>query len=602
MPAWKDRTLYDRIFDRWQEVESKYSTLNSNREQIIRIFRSDEKPESGENRSTGSENTDMDLLGQEIYNGSGPWYSKSMATGFQGSLVSKNIVWRKSQMEEFSLRKIDELDVWLQDGDDYMNEVYRKSNFYDVQPQFTLDGLTTGSPVMFAEENLKTGRIMWTPQYYRNVRLYYDKYNETNGCIIRDKKWTAKQIHDEFVGNDPDGSKAEAKLTMAVNNALKAGKLNQEFTVYRAVFKADDQIWDGDGDSAFKKPTGTWTWLSVYFLELSDIDNKKKNTPLNDNMGFFSQPFVNWDFDKKPWEAASRTPAWYAIWDCMGLQQVHKNLLENAQLKNRAPFVAMDTMKGNIHLSPEGQMYVDKANYDRPPKALDLVGDLNIPSEIIDIYDDALKRWFFIDRFEMFTQLTRSNKQPVTATQIFQMAGEKATLLSPAIETHSKYLSVADARMVDIEARAGRGPFAPDVMANIADIIANNTDGRASSVSVQPTFIGPLAQAQKLTQALEPITTGIGVLRDSGLLEMDPDLVHGIRTKGTLDKMLEAVNFPASEIVPEDEYNDRIAALNEQRAKQLQQENEIELMKASKNLQGPVDDTSVLAKVGEAVA
>jgi len=601
MVAWKEKTLYDRILDRWMEVEDKYSTLNTNREQIIRIFRSDEKPESGENRSTGSENTDMDLLGQEIYNGSGPWYSKSMATGFQGSLVSKNIAWIRYQMGQFSLRDVDELDVWLQDIKDHMTEAYQKSNFYDVQPQFTLDGITTGSPVMFAEEQTSTGRTMWIPQYYRNVRLYYDKFNEVNGLIVRDKKWTAKQIHDKFIGDDPDGSKAEKMLTMAVNNALKAGKLNQEFTVFRAVFKVDHQIWNGTGDNAFKKPQGDWTWLSVYFLELADLDAAKKNTPLNKNMGFFSQPFVNWDFDKKPWESASRTPAWYAIWDCMGLQQVHKNFLENAQLQNRAPFIAMDTMKGNIHLSPEGEMYVDKANYDRPPKSLDMVGNLNIPAEIIDVYDDALRRWFFIDKFEMFNLLSRNNKQPVTATQIFQMAGEKATLLSPAIETHSKYLSVADARMVDIEVRAGRGPFAPDTMENITDIIRGNSDEQVTSISIQPTFIGPLAQAQKLTQALEPITTGIGVLRDSGLLEMNPDLVHGIRTKGTMDKMLEAVDFPASEIVPEEEFNETVAALNEQRAQQLQQENAIEMMKASKNLQGPVDDTSVMSQVQEAV-
>jgi len=599
MVAWKDRTLYDRITDRWASMESQYSTRNGNVEQIIRIFRSDEQTDNDSSSSSGAKN--MDLLGQDIYNGSGPWYSRSMATGFQGSLVSKNIAWIRYQMEQFSLRTVDELDIWLQDIKDYMTEAYQRSNFYDVQPQFTLDGITTGSPVMFGEDVAATGRTMWMPQYYKNVRLYYDKYNEVEGCIVKDKKWTAKQIHDTFIGDDPDGTKAKDKLTMAVNNALEAGKLNQEFTVYRAVFKVDDQIWTGNGEDRFKKPTGEWSWLSVYFLELTDLDAKKKNTPLNENMGYFSQPFVNWDFDKKPWEAASRTPAWYAIWDCMGLQQVHKSILENAQLQNRQPFIAMDTMKGNIHLSPEGEMYVGKQEYDRPPKSLDLVGNLNIPSEVIEIYDEALQRWFFIDKFQMFSQLSRQNKQPVTATQIFQMAGEKATLLSPAIETHSKYLSVADARMVDIEARAGRGPFAPDVMDNITDIILSNATEEVRSIAIQPTFISPLAQAQKLTQALEPITTGIALIRDTGLHEMEPDLKYGLRLKGTQDKMLEAIDFPASEIVPTDEYDEIVANLNEQRAAQQQQENSVEMMKASGNLMKPVDDTSVISKVAEAV-
>ncbi len=62
--------------------------------------------------------------------------------------------------------------------------------------------------------------------------------------------------------------------------------------------------------------------------------------------------------------------------------------------------------------------------YENPPKALDLIGDVALNKDTADLYDEALKRWFYIDRFAMFSDLARSKKQPVSASQIWQMAGE----------------------------------------------------------------------------------------------------------------------------------------------------------------------------------
>ena len=594
MPDWKTRTLYDRIHDQWMSKESQYSRRNTNVETVIRCFRSDETPTKGSEQSTyDSEN--MEFFGKDIYNGSGAWYSRMMATGFQGSSVSKNIVWIKYMMEEFELKGVDQLDIWLQDMQDYMTNVYQRSNFYQVQPQFTLDGLTIGSPLMFGEEDILEKKTMWTPQYYRNVRMYYDRFNQCEGVIVRDPRWTAKQIYDEFiVTDDENGTKAKQKLTLAINKSLDAGALGDEYVVYRAVFKVNDKIWDDSNEDGFRKPAGSWKWLSVYFLELSDADQDKKNNPLNDNMGFFTQPFTYWDFDKKPWEASSRTPAWYAIWDCMGLQQVYKNFLENMQLKNRSPKVILDTMKGRVALSPEGEMYVTDAEYDRAPKSLDLIGDVMLNKEMSDIFEDALKRWFYIDRFQMFSDLTRTNKQPVTATQIWQMAGEKATLLSPAIETHSKHLEMADARMIDIEVHRGEGPFDPDVMANITDIIENTLGRTARSFGVRPVFVGPLAQAQKVSQAIEPITATMGAV--SPLIEMFPELRHKYRPYEISGKIEDAFDFPQDGVKPKEEYDEIVDAERQAALANQQAQMAIEMAKAAPAVSGAVDETSILAE------
>ena len=320
----------------------------------------------------------------------------------------------------------------------------------------------------------------------------------------------------------------------------------------------------------------------------------KKNKPLNKDMGDFSKAFTNWNFDKKPWEPSSRTPAWYALWDCLSLQQIDKNYLEDVQNANRRAFIALDTMKNNVNLDPEGEMWVTQNEYDNPPKFLDKVGGLTFERELIEMKEEALKRWFFIDKLSMFSELAIQKNQPPSATQIIQMAGEKATLLSPAIETHSRYLETADARMVDIEFRAGRGPFAPDVMANITDIIQSNLTRPVKSVNIVPVFIGQLAQAQKVAQALKPIQSTMGVTRE--LMDMNPQLRHKYRWYELAGKVEDAFDFPQDVIVPKDEYDEKVAAENEALAKQQQFENTMEAMKNSKNLGSPVDETSILAR------
>jgi len=582
--AWQKKTLYDRIVDRWKEKDGDYGKVNRNRGTITQLFRSDEVVETDDGGN---------LVGAEIYNGSGPWYSRMMATGFQGSLVSKNIPWIRYMMEQFELKGVDELDIWTQDIKEYMSDVYQRSNFYDVQPQFTHDGLTTGSPIIFGEENILEEKTMWMPQHYTTVRIYYDKFNKEEGVIVRDKTWTAKQIFDTFVKNDDErGTRRRAKLNIGVNTALDGGELNRVFTVYKACFKATDPIWEGDG---LKKPVGDWSWFSVYFLELTDKD--KQNTPLNETIGDFSQPFAVWNFDKKPWEASSRTPAWYAIWDCMSLQEIDKAYLEDVQNVNRRAYIALDTMRGKVDLSPEGEMFGSKEEYDRPPKLIDRVSGLDFSKDLMELKVDALKRWFYADKFQMFTDLAMLKKQPITATQVWQMVGEKATLLSPAIETHSRYLETIDARMMDVEVRAGRGPFDPWVMANITDVIASALGRLVRRVGVRPVFIGQLAQAQKASQTLQPIQATIEAV--APLMQINPQLSLMYRWYETANDMNEALDFPQKNIVPKDEWDEACRADNEAKAKQLQLENAIEMAKASKSLTAPIDEKSILAGIAQ---
>ena len=120
---------------RLEQVKAKYSQFNTARDEIVKNFR----PDLGIDTDPGKRGV---FFGNEIYEGTAPWAIRVMATGFQGNLVSKSIDWLLYKMEMNELNGIDEIDGWLQDIKEHMTGVYRRSNFYDVQPQFTLNSLT----------------------------------------------------------------------------------------------------------------------------------------------------------------------------------------------------------------------------------------------------------------------------------------------------------------------------------------------------------------------------------------------------------------------------------------------------------------------------
>ena len=96
------------------------------------------------------------------------------------------------------------------------------------------------------------------------------------------------------------------------------------------------------------------------------------------------------------------------------------------------------------------------------------------------------------------------------------------------------------------------------------------------------------------------VLEGLGVA--GTMFQIWPDLKNSIREHGTLERVLKATGFPLTEFKPEDEYNEIVAAIREAEQAAVAQQQQIEIMKASKNIQGPVDESSVMSQVGEAVA
>lgn len=578
MAIWDDKKLFDRLMDLLSQREKGYVKFNMARDNIAVYCRpdlgSDVNPEG-----------DGSFFGQDIYDGVASWAPGVMARGFQGKLVSPTTDWLDYAMSQSELKENDRLDIWLQDVKEHNSAVYQKSNLYEVLPTFTLDGVTIGSPVMFIDEEVVTGTIKFTPQHYKTVILFYDKWNQPEGIIVKDETWTAKQISDRFARSEDD---QKIKLSTAVNNNIQNGNYYKEHTVYRCVFKGDHPVWDL---ADFKKPSTKW--ISVYFEEKPK--EERKNIPLMTE-GYFTRPFAVWDIDKKPWENSSRTPAFSAIYDIIGQQQQTKEQLENMKLKNRGPRQVLEDYRNAVNFGPEGITYVSKEDWNFPPKMIDVIGDIRLSREELEAGEAKIKRWFHTEQFLKFTDLTNTLRQQPSVDQNHRIAAELAVQLNPAIGTYTGgALRSIDDRVIDIESRAGRGPFAPAIMEEIEEIVLANATEPVKSIGVVPVFIGPLAREQRTQQELDPILTGLSAA--TPLFETFPDLKNAIREYDTLEDILKAIGFPLKDLKPEDEYDEIIEQINTARAQQQQQQLALEVAKATESVSGPVDETSILAGV-----
>jgi len=182
------------------------------------------------------------------------------------------------------------------------------------------------------------------------------------------------------------------------------------------------------------------------------------------------------------------------------------------------------------------------------------------------------------------------------------MSGEKITLLLPMIETHEGYLEQADTRQMEIESRAGRGPFDKARVERIRDILEYYTgEDSGGRINIKVEFIGTLRQAQQRQQKLQPITYGVTIAGEIAEKLQDPNLARlAIKGYETLDEALQAVHFPQKLITEKEEYNEAVAAVAKAQAEQQQLENAAEMMKASKGIQGAVDPNSVMAGIAGA--
>lgn len=417
-------------------------------------------------------------LTENVYDGTAISALNLWADGIYGYLCSPNLDWfsltlpntinfpRASSMRRFSGKRLDEIpevSQWLNYCEDVMKSAFVGSNFYAVMPQFFRDGGSVGTAAMDVEEDLDTGRIFFTPLHFREFCIAENK-NRMVDTLYRRFQVTLRNLVQRF-GID--------KLKEVDSEFERKHKENPYEEVY--VIHAVQPRMDFDPNRIDSK---AMPWGSYWLLE-------GKNDKLLHEGGYRRFPSIGWRYRKETDEVYGRSPAWDAYSEIMSAQQEAKTNLIAAQKMAEPPMVGTEDLRGKVQSGPKGWTYVEMMS--ELPQPLNTGIQLPYALDLRERTQKVIKEFFNVDFFLMMSQAAMNGIERITATQVIEMAGEKAAVLATRTDTlNIEAMNPIIDRVWDIEMEAGRLPPPPD-------IVIEYGGGK-----LEVDYLGPLAQAQKV--------------------------------------------------------------------------------------------------------
>ena len=472
------------------------------------------------------------------------------ADGMYGYLCSPNLDWfsltlpytssfsRGSRnMRQWNDKRIDEIpevSQYLDDCVTVMRAALLRSNFYAIMPQFFRDGGSVGTAVMDCEEELKSGKIFFTPMHFREFCIA-ESMTGLADTIYRRYPVTAKNLVERFGIEKMESVKQGFKQ-------MYARSPYEEFYVVRAIQPRSD--YDEKKIDAKNMP-----WASYWMLE-------GEPRMLLDESGYRHFPSIVWRYRKETDEIYGRSPAWDAYSEIMlGNQEARTNLIAGQKMAE-PPMVAPDYLRGLINSNPRGWTWVESMN--EVPQSLNERMNLPFAVEMRERTDKAIEKHFHVDFFLMLSQAA-ANQIELTATQVIQMAGEKAAVLATRTDTlNIEAMNQIIDRVWDIETAAGRMPMPPDVLMEF------------EGANIEVDYLGPLAQAQKTMFQTQGIRASLADI--SQIAALNPEALDVFNSTEAVRQILKANRVPARVINSQDQ----IDAMREMRNKQAQMQQALE--------------------------
>lgn len=589
MPSYEEKGIVDRILDRQTYVEHIRQPWETDCDNILEMFRPDMvkfKNKQGE--------TAQRILGAKIYEGTGPWAMGLMSDGIQGHLVSRSNEWFRYGMDQRQFKGVDEVNAWLQALEEHMYSVYRKSNFYDALNPFCRTGVSVGSPVILPEQDKYENKINCIVPHPVERFYMQNALGETNVLHLK-SDWTVRNAVQEF---------GVENFSQSVRDNYNNGDDGQKVTIVRAIYFYMDRIFDkfpkfepgwndnleegteGNPIKSLGKPNKPW--MSFYVESNAEGDmNRGMKKPLKVE-GYWSKPDIEWHYEKDMREVYARTPSWYAYWDVKSMSANRKTMLMSGQRQVEPAWWVPSWLRGEFKTYPKGVNWYDPANREDIPKPLMERSNYAPSADLEDRMKKAVERWFHVSMWHMLTRWAEEQKAPPSATQVIEMAGEKAVLLGVRMGRFFTALEQMDDRFVDIEQRAGRLPEPPDIVLEL------------SNGKITPEFIGPLAQIQKQYHSLRRTQTVLAAAQV--VFDLDPMVRHKIKAEVVMEHLLEENKFYQDAIRSDDEYKEILAAIAQKEAMEQAVQMGTEVAKTIPSVSKDVEPNSPLALIAGSAA
>jgi len=505
--------------------------------------------------------------GKSVYDGTALGSLNIWADGMQGFLLAGS--WFRSEMSNPELNDVDAVRDWLQVYDRKMYSAFERSNFYAVLAEWFRDAGSIGTATLYTEEDVGEGKAVHIVVHPREVWIAENLSGEVD-TVHRKFMMTARAMEKKFGFDNLS--------TMAQQNAKD--EPDKEHEIVHAVFPNDDRM-------AGKRTSKNKEFRSVYLESKSGKEGVSPNE-LRDS-GFDINPYAVWRFRKSSDEIYGYSPMADALVEIFSLNQFGKTRIMAAQKSVDPPRNVPVEMRGRVRLDPAGNNY-----YDDPKRIISniaLQGNFQLSLEETQRVVDSVKDKFRVQFFQAFI----GRQGEATREEILQIKNEQAGLM--IAQTDRVYVE-GIRRIFNIvsEIEDRRGAFTEEQgMPPMPDEIAN------SGGTINFILTGPLRQAQRQVTELNPIIETNRAIAEAAEILQKPEMLDVIDGDATAEAIAEARFFPQKLINSKDTRKKIREARAEALAKQQAQETMIEAAKAAKGVSGPVDESSILAKAGEAL-
>jgi hypothetical protein len=335
-----------------------------------------------------------------------------------------------------------------------------RSNFLLCAHEMLLDRGCFGTGTLYVEEGAKNA-LTFTNDDIGSYVVAEDKDGLVN-LVIREIELTARQAAKEF-GADNLGK----NLQKALEDSKSAHK---KFKFLHKIWERDADDYDRNKMDGLNKPVGSC------YVSVDDKVVVKEGG--YDEMPYLCTRFLKWG--KEPY---GYSPSIEALPTVRQVNFLEKMMDALAEIRAFPRVLVPAGMDGTVDLTAGGVTAFDPNQPNAIPQEWGYQGDYNIGKDRIDSKNEAIRKAYHVDLFQMLQQIERQ----MTAYEVSQRMAEKIAAFSPTfyrmqVEVFTPLLN----RVFSILFKAGAFPEVPS----------------EAFVQVGPDSVAPVAPKIELTGKL----------------------------------------------------------------------------------------------------
>lgn len=426
---------------------------------------------------------------------------KIASAGYQGWLFPRSQQFVKIIFENDDVNGFPEARQYCQKLEKYVIGELRRGAFYKQAAEWSDIGLGICTAVMFTGENEKKGVTKYLTLHPKEVYLGFDSEGDPD-TLDREYFMTGRQILQKW---------PKAELTEDTKKKLEDGE-NENFKILWSVGPRTDR--DLEKIDAQNMP-----FYSVYIL----LDCKDE---LLNESGFPDFPFSVWMPRTTTDEDMGRGPGWDLLSTAKRLQAVSRSSTKGIQLGIQPPLNVPTDRLDALDLTPWGVNPYKGELKDIKPIITEIAIDpalkkeADLEQQIRDGFDNAF-----------FLMMMANQKGDRTATEIWEMAGERSVVMGTIVGSCEDALS----RIIDLTLKNGKtyGRLPP-----VPASLQNRPDAQ-----LKYEFIGPLANLARRYHGQQ--ATMQTLTQANAIIQMDPSSRFILNFQKTLRKFLDTSGFDA---------------------------------------------------------